>query len=399
MNAAWESINSLLIWEPLDQKSAHKIAAFDLDSTLIKTKSGNVFPKNTDDWKWFHPDIPKKLQNLHAEKYIIAIFTNQAGIGRLKGAKKTAKIKEMKNKIKNIQQHLNIPLYVYMSTMKDVYRKPITTMFNMFVERNKIVAVEQVFYVGDAAGRSRDFSSSDLKFAYNLNLECLGMDVNFYTPESFLKDNSIDINKQISKIIKNTREFYPFEFLKTYKQSGKKPYPIGKFERKDNQIEMVLLMGPPAAGETTFAKKHFTMNNKYIYVSRDELKTQVKCLKIAKNALEQKKSVVIDNTNPDKTSRKKYIEIAQQFNVPIRCFEMTTSRKLAEHLNIYREILTFLECGYNQRRKQIPKVAYNIYYKKYQPPTNEGFEKIYQIEFRPDFSNEKNKILFSQFLI
>ena len=75
--------------QPLATK---KVAAFDLDGTLIKTKSGNTFPRDRNDWKIWHSTVTQTLRTLHDEgfvalnnrapiignRYSIIIFTNQA---------------------------------------------------------------------------------------------------------------------------------------------------------------------------------------------------------------------------------------------------------------------------------------------------------------------------------
>lgn len=38
------------------------IAGFDMDGTLISTKSGAKFPKNADDWQWWDKSV--KILNL-----------------------------------------------------------------------------------------------------------------------------------------------------------------------------------------------------------------------------------------------------------------------------------------------------------------------------------------------
>jgi hypothetical protein len=44
-----------------------KIAAFDLDETLIRTKSGGPYPRGEHDWKWLYAAIPVHLKGLHDE--------------------------------------------------------------------------------------------------------------------------------------------------------------------------------------------------------------------------------------------------------------------------------------------------------------------------------------------
>jgi bifunctional polynucleotide phosphatase/kinase len=51
-----------------------------LDGTLIKTKSGAVFPKDAHDWQLWSPKIVPTLQKLYEDGYKIVIFTNQRGI-------------------------------------------------------------------------------------------------------------------------------------------------------------------------------------------------------------------------------------------------------------------------------------------------------------------------------
>lgn len=60
--------------------ASDKVAAYDMDGTLIKTMSGNVFPKNIDDWQMLYSEVVGKLKTLSKEGYKIVVFTNQAGI-------------------------------------------------------------------------------------------------------------------------------------------------------------------------------------------------------------------------------------------------------------------------------------------------------------------------------
>jgi bifunctional polynucleotide phosphatase/kinase len=46
-----------------------KIAAFDFDSTLVTSASGNRFGKDATDWKWWHGSVPGILRSLHEEGY------------------------------------------------------------------------------------------------------------------------------------------------------------------------------------------------------------------------------------------------------------------------------------------------------------------------------------------
>lgn len=58
-----------------------------MDWTLIRTKHGNTFPKDKDDWlPLFDKKTSQKLKDLDKDGFIIVIFSNQAGVqnGRTK---------------------------------------------------------------------------------------------------------------------------------------------------------------------------------------------------------------------------------------------------------------------------------------------------------------------------
>lgn len=51
---------------------------FDVDGTLVTTKSGDTFRRTADDWKWL-PGRMKRLQDLSVEVHV-AFASNQAGV-------------------------------------------------------------------------------------------------------------------------------------------------------------------------------------------------------------------------------------------------------------------------------------------------------------------------------
>ena len=84
----------------IETKENVRIASFDLDNTLIKTKSGNVFPVSYNDWIPLYDNIESILNNYINNNYVIVIFTNQ-----LKLTDET--INQFTNKIENIMNHYN----------------------------------------------------------------------------------------------------------------------------------------------------------------------------------------------------------------------------------------------------------------------------------------------------
>ena len=61
-------------------QGSSKVAAFDMDWTLVRTKSGNTFPNNINDWDWWHSSVRPRLHKLVEEGFRIVVFTNQGGV-------------------------------------------------------------------------------------------------------------------------------------------------------------------------------------------------------------------------------------------------------------------------------------------------------------------------------
>eukprot|EP00882_Tetradesmus_deserticola_P011962 GHRQ01012661.1.p1 GENE.GHRQ01012661.1~~GHRQ01012661.1.p1 ORF type:complete len:163 (+),score=45.77 GHRQ01012661.1:262-750(+) len=64
-----------LIWKDFGTQPNAKIAAFDLDGTLVDVKSGAQFPKHAGDWRWFNKKTPQVLAEYAEQGYKIVLFT------------------------------------------------------------------------------------------------------------------------------------------------------------------------------------------------------------------------------------------------------------------------------------------------------------------------------------
>ena len=344
--------------------SSDKIAAFDLDHTLIIPKSGKKFPIDRNDWRWWNKCIPRKLIKLYSQGYKIVIFTNQAGIEKGKLDKR-----EFTRKVKYIINALEIPIQVFVASAEDHYRKPFTTMWDYMVKKcNNNIEIDQSnsFYCGDAAGRTNDFSVSDRKFASNIKLT-------FHTPE----------------------EYFLHETPCKFSWSSVDPHSIPTIDIDNDKIyakkhqEMIIMVGKPASGKSSFAERYFVSNN-YVRVNRDTLKTIPKCKKLVRESLDEGLSVIIDNTNGSRKQRSEFIELAA--DIPIRCFYLTTSQEICNHLNYVRVKET------HGKVRRIPDVAYRIYNKNFEvPKKSEGFDKVIKIDFQANLDNKGLKKIFLQF--
>uniref|UniRef100_A0A8C3BH37 Polynucleotide kinase 3'-phosphatase n=1 Tax=Cairina moschata TaxID=8855 RepID=A0A8C3BH37_CAIMO len=287
---SWEHHGPLLVYTPpgVQPRSQVRGGAFDLDGTLITTKSGRVFPTGPDDWRILYPEIPKKLKQLQSDGYKVMV-----------------------------------------ATAPGIYRKPVLGMWDHLCEKANgavAVSVPGSLYVGDAAGRppnwapgrkKKDFSCSDRLFALNAALP-------FHTPEEFFLGWAPA----------------PFD-LPTFDPRTLDPEaPL--HDPPDAPLlapgpEVVVAVGFPAAGKSTFLKTHFVPAG-YAYVNRDTLGSWQRCVAATEAALAQGRSVAVDNTNPDPEARQRYIACARAAAVPCRCLLFTASLEQARHNSRFRDM-------------------------------------------------------------
>ena len=75
-------------------------------------------------------------------------------------------------------------------------------------------------------------------------------------------------------------------------------------------FDLVLMVGIPGSGKTTFYRERFFPS--HLYISLDQLKTRSAEAELFAFALNRRKSCVVDNTNVNIAERKRYIEPAQK---------------------------------------------------------------------------------------
>lgn len=181
------------------QEKPVKIAAFDLDGTMITTKSGMSFGRGPQDWQWFDSTVPHKLKLLHQEDYQIAIFTNQGAVVAGNGPKSKSyhnfctKVNLIQQQLVTVESQLNIMVFASPkkpantnllsgSNLHETMRKPQVGMWDELEKYVKsqgaTIDKDHSFFVGDAAGRKADFLDSDKLFASNVGIK-------FYVPEDF----------------------------------------------------------------------------------------------------------------------------------------------------------------------------------------------------------------------
>jgi bifunctional polynucleotide phosphatase/kinase len=208
------------------------------------------------------------------------------------------------------------------------------------------------YFVGDAAGRPDDFASTDRKFAINAGIK-------FYTPEvrchfvhgSETNVEVINLRNTSSKSLLHRilSQDSTFRLLRSVRASSlsrvvplvhaavsdPQSSPATAVLLPDPQTEIVVFVGLPGLGKSTFFRTHFAPAG-YVHVNQDTLGSRPKCIKAAENALAAGTSCVIgphppfiflyiglpgafaDNTNRDVWTRNHYLDLARRFQVPAR---------------------------------------------------------------------------------
>ena len=328
-------------------------ACFDLDHTIIKPKSGKVFPKDRDDWILM-PHVEKVLEILYKNGWFIVIFTNQSG---LKSSKKL-QIDDFIYKLSAIVNKLDLNIHILCSLSKDYYRKPMKGMWEEITQFHPQIIEKPNFYCGDAYNPSDKLKASDLKFAKNINIPFV------YPEKIFIGNFNIDnINSIIDEcsILTNTsvQTIPKFQIISQdeYEET------ISKVKSFADKYKILFMVSPPASGKTTFCKN---VLSDFKRLSKDDYKTASQYKSAIKQNLENKNKIVLDNTNHTEKSRQTIFNILVKNNTinenDIGYIIMNIKKEDSMYLNKYR---CYITAG---KSKLLPDVAIHSYYKYLDEP-------------------------------
>ncbi len=300
-----------------------KIAGFDFDGTLVRPREGRQFPKNKDDWRWTRPSVPEHLRALSAEGWHLVIVTDQT-----KGWKE--------DMIAAVVAAVGVPIEVVIqspakatATTKATEGAVVSagvTSHGVKPDTSQFLArgITLSYYVGDAAGRTGDWSDCDRMFAERLG-------VPFHTPE----------------------EFFPSPPLR------ERAVALGA------EREVVVMVGYPASGKSTIARD-LAARGDYYRIDGDALATATAMVRDARRQPADKR-IVFDSTGGTIKRRAAFIEWAKSAGRPVRIVWVTTDIDTAMDWNAER----------SRTGAHVPAIAFYVYRKHFEEPTaSEGAEIV-----------------------
>ena len=156
----------------LKQIFNQKVLLCDLDGTLIVTKSGEIFPKDINDWQ-FKPHIQEAIQEYNP-KYIF-IISNQGGIekGFVDKWQFEAKMRKITDEMETWGDFIVRGTYCESNDPDDEFRKPNIGMVDYFrhaCDMGWDFDNRNALMIGDASGLKGQFSDSDFQCAKNAGI-------------------------------------------------------------------------------------------------------------------------------------------------------------------------------------------------------------------------------------
>lgn len=292
-----------------------KVALFDVDGTLVVSKSGRRWAADASDWI-FVGDVAAVFQRYHRDGYMVALMSNQS----------EWKLSDVpRAKFQSILDALTAANgwapWCCIATSKTrerdtIYRKPARGLYDLLLT-NLAFTPTELMMCGDACGPSDPFppyrwSDSDAGFAAAIGA-------------TFVR---------------------PLDIFGTHA-----PEP-------SSAQELIILVGNPGSHKSSTGRRLAAAG--YEHLEQDVIGTKAAVLKAARTALMSKKSVVVDATHGSLVNREPLIKLAESSGVPYR---------ILWHIRDGRSFNAL-------RENPVPEVAYAVYSKHFVEPT-ENVIRIY----------------------
>ena len=133
-------------------------------------------------------------------------------------------------------------------------------------------------------------------------------------------------------------------------------------------MQLIIFTGVQASGKSTFYM--LNLYHSHLRINLDMLKTRHRENMIFEAGLASKTKMVIDNTNPDREARARYIQRAVDAGYEVIAYYFETDLDSTLARNRLR-----------QGKANIPEAGVRATYKKIQvPQCNEGFTEIFKVK-------------------
>lgn len=145
-------------------------------------------------------------------------------------------------------------------------------------------------------------------------------------------------------------------------------------------MQLIIFTGVQASGKSTFYM--LNLYHSHLRINLDMLKTRHRENMIFEAGLASKTKMVIDNTNPDRMSRARYIQRALDAGFEVHSYYFETDLSSSLERNRHRV-----------GKANIPEVGVRATYKKLEiPKLDEGFDAIFKVKIigNGEFSIEQS---------
>lgn len=133
-------------------------------------------------------------------------------------------------------------------------------------------------------------------------------------------------------------------------------------------MQLIIFTGVQASGKSSFYLLNLAQS--HLLINLDMLKTRHRENMIFEACIASKTKMVIDNTNPTKANRARYIQKAKNAGFEVISYYFETDLKSTLERNSYRE-----------GKANIPEMGVRATYKKLEMPNfDEGFDEIFTVK-------------------